>query len=498
MTTEVDIYLTDGRAALITREDGDSLQALRDLGDMLMAPAAGEGPQLARRLNEVGQLAHAAQAPLAQLAKDYIKADRAGAAALQKADVDAATDFIEKLGIAYFDLLRQVQTYVPGWREVREHVPLLVAQAYRALSMQFKWQLLSYRAVDRDLWVLAARLWNYAEDRSLEAIRVDLPAGRHTTVRREYLKPLMLAISSVESLPPADTDIAERIIDWLSPTFELHRHPAKGCYFQVDVDAGSAPTRYFAGMRLRGGQRFFGPAGGLEKLDAAAAAIAEQGRLPDGLHIEDADLEQVIEVFGHLSTHWGARRPGRREERKRSVALIGVVPGYENLIERVGAEEAVDLAEDPGVEIWKVENESEGGYGVTLPFDQSEWVRVGSVMAVRAADARTWSVGIVRRLAARDDEQRYVGIELLARGARVVPLQPDTGGDERQAVLLPSHVGDSVSHGEVSLLLPAGGFTSKVVLRMQFHGQTYLIEPRMLLENGVDYDLAYYRISRRL
>jgi hypothetical protein len=499
MENGVDLYLTDGTASAQASEGADGVQVLDDLRQILAAVDERAEPQLARRLMMITQVDRAAKDALQQLTAEYIGAEDAGDAPRQGRVLAAASEFIEQLCVAYVELLRQVQTYVPGWREVRESVPMLLARALRALSMKLKWQLLRYGPVDSQFWQLLAQLWNYAEDRGLETSRVSLSDEEQTTLQREYLKPLMLAISSQETLSPEELDIAERITAWLAPLFELQRHPAKGCHFFVDIDAGGAPARFFAGTRLRGGQRFFGPAAALEKLDGVAAAIATHERLPEALQLDVSDLERVVEVLGHLTTHWGARRPGRREERKRSVALIGVVPGFDQLVERIGADRVIDLAKDPGIEIWKVENESEGGYGAVLPFTQSEWLRVGSILAVRAADGRMWSVGIVRRLAARDDQNRYIGVQLLARGARVVDVQQETGLMENdKAVLLPSHVGESVGHGEVSLLLPPGGFSTQSHLRMEFHGHGYLLEPRMLLENGTDYDLAHYRIVQRL
>lgn len=495
MENGVDLYLTDGDASTLVRSEADPIASLNELGQVLAAVDEHTEPQLSRRFMVITQLDAAARETLQSLAAEFVAAEDAGDLARQNLIVGATSDFIGALSRAYVELIRQVQTYVPGWREVRESVPLLLVQTLRVLSLRLKWQLLRYGPVDKDFWHLLARLWNYTEDRGLETSRVSLPDGGHTNLQREYLKPLMLAISSVETLPQDELDIAERVSSWLSPLFELHRHPAKGCHFFIDIDLGTAPARYFAGTRVRAGQRFFGPAAALEKLDAASAAIADQGRLPDALNMEPSEVERVVEVLGHLGTHWDARRPGRREERKRSVALIGVVPGFEQLVDRIGADRMTDLANDPGVEIWKVENESEGGYGAVLPFNESEWVRVGSVMGVRASDGRMWSVGIVRRLAARDNNFRYIGVQLLARGARVVVVHSEAGLVETSnAVLLPSHVGESVSQGEVSLLLRPGGFSTQSHLRMEFHGHAYLLEPRMLIENGPDYDLAHYRI----
>jgi hypothetical protein len=123
-------------------------------------------------------------------------------------------------------------------------------------------------------------------------------------------------------------------------------------------------------------------------------------------------------------------------------------------------------------------------------------VRVGSILGVRPVESRSWAVGLVRRLAARDNEERYIGIQVLGRGARLIKLmRPGESRAAMSGVLLPSHVGESVSQGEVTLLLPAAGFSAQGMLMMQVYERDYLLEPRMLLETGADYDMAYYRIS---
>ena len=153
----------------------------------------------------------------------------------------------------------------------------------------------------------------------------------------------------------------------------------------------------------------------------------------------------------------------------------------------------------PPPELWSVENESDDGYGAVLPIGHCEWLHVGQVLAVKPSDTRVWAVGIVRRLAAQEGGLRNVGIELLARGARLVLLQRRTDAQQTwKVLLLPSHTGGNASLGEVSLLLPAGSFLPDASLEMELYGTRYILEPRLLLEHGNEFEMARYRILRRV
>lgn len=487
--------LADEQAALdlVSSLPADVHRALFDLGGWLEALRGLPELRLARKLEIVDLVDRTARDLIQRVQGEYLSGS--------SADVHlwtSATNFLQQLFGAYLEVLRDFQTHALGWGQIRDRAPLLVARTVGVGAQRLKWQLMRYAPVERDLWVALAQLWSYAEDRGITGSRILIYEGVESTLQREFLKPLMLAMSAADSLPPRDLDIAERIIAHYAERFELQRHPGRGCHFFIDIDSGSAPARYLPGTRVRPGLRFFGPGDMVAELEALSSSIATEEAIPQSLSLEGvSDLEQVVEVLGHLGRYWWARRPGRTEERKRTLAQIAVVHGYKQIVDKLSGEATLDLSLDESDEIWKVENESEGGYGAVLPMGASEWVRVGTVLGVRAADSRIWGVGIVRRLAAREDNQRYVGIQLLGRGARIVTLR--RLGDAQPAmttVLLPSHVGDSVSQGEVTLLLPDGGFSSQATIAMQAYGRDYLLEPRMLLETGEDYDMAYYRVAQ--
>ncbi|HWQ40274.1 MAG TPA: hypothetical protein VNM24_16970 [Burkholderiales bacterium] len=493
--------LADQHAALdlVSALPEDPHQALAGLGAWLEAlSSASPELALARRIEIVDLLDRSGRDWLNRLQGEFLAgADRSQSSGDEQAWA-SATDYLQRLWTAYLDVIRDFQTYCPGWTQVRDKVPTLLARALRATGLRLKWQLLRYAPVDKELWFTLTRLWACAEDRGIAATRVQPYEGVETTLQREFLKPLMLAMSAADSLSPKALDIAERIVAQYSGRFELQRYPSRGCHFFIDLESGAPPSRFVPGMRVRLGMRFFGPGEAVAVLEALSASIASEEAIPAELSLQDVNrVGEVIEVLEHLTRYWWARRPGRTEERKRAVSKILVASGYEQLLNKLSAESAVDLALDDSSETWTVENESESGYGALLPRGAAHWVRVGALLGARAVDSRIWAVGVVRRLVARDDGQRYVGVQLIGRGARVVALlRPAESVPAVAAVLLPSHVGDSVSHGEVTLLLPAGTFSAQATYAMQIYDREYLLEPQLLTESGGDYEIAHFRIAQ--
>jgi hypothetical protein len=237
----------------------------------------------------------------------------------------------------------------------------------------------------------------------------------------------------------------------------------------------------------------------MKQIDELISQMAGGEIVPREMNLEGiGDMGAVIHVLEHLGRRWWERRPERRAERRRSLSQIGVVHGFDEIMRRLSSEDMADQLRPPA-ETWSVENESDDGYGAVLPMGQGDWLRVGKFLAVKPTDTRIWAVGIVRRLAAQEGGQRNIGIQLLARGARPVTLRRRT--DTRQtwkALLLPSHSGGNASLGEVSLLLPVGSFAADSSLEMEVYSTSYILEPRLLLEHGTEFEMARYRIVQRV
>ncbi len=482
--------------ALVAGLPADALQALAVVTGWLGAVEADRGLGLARKLEIVDLIGRIALERLRRIEAGYL-AGRASPD--EQAAIGAAVpSYAAALAAAWLHVIRQFQVYFPGWGEIRDRIPLATVRAMRALSLRLKWQLLRYAPVDAEIWLGLCQLWAFAEDRGFAGSRVRVEGEEESTAQSEFLQPMMLAVSSAESLPPAKLDIAARLIAHLSDRFVIQRYPAKSCHFSVDIDAVRPPARFVGGMQMRPGMRFFGAGGAEPELETLAAAIASEGAIPNSAHLDGvSDVEAVIDVLGHLGRYWQVRRQGRTEERRRSASQIAIVHGFEAIVAMLSTEGAPD-GEAGGGDLWTIENESESGYGAIVPPGKGEWAKVGTLLGVKAAGSKLWAAGIVRRIAVKSEDYRYIGIQLLARGAKLVTFRPaGSGGPPQIAVLLPSHLSDSLSHGEMSLLLRGGSFSPQVEIEMHAFGHTYLLEPRMMAEGGQEFDLAYYRVLQR-
>jgi hypothetical protein len=156
---------------------------------------------------------------------------------------------------------------------------------------------------------------------------------------------------------------------------------------------------------------------------------------------------------------------------------------------------------DDNFEIWTVENESEGGYGAVIPPFKGDWLKVGTLLGIKIEDGNAWGVGIVRRLTNDPTQQRYVGIQNLAKGGAKVKLFPvdakKVPAQGEDAVLLPSSAEDSSGTGELSLLMRMGSFSARQNFQMRAYERDYLLVPKVLVEGGQDFDMAKYRVLQR-
>jgi hypothetical protein len=361
-----------------------------------------------------------------------------------------------------------------------------------------------YAPVDPTLWGRLGALYAQSEKGGFNSKMCAMypGVGAPTSVESEYLAVLMLGMSATDSLLPRKLEVAERLVAQFSGHFELQRQPAKGCHYVVDMQVAKQPVRLVARVSAGPTLRYFGPGAAAEMVDKLIAGIVQTGAIPSDINLGGSyEPTLVVEVLTHLARYWAPVPPSRGEERRETLARIHIVHDFDDVVS-ILAGESKDLDFQQNIETWMVQNESDNGYGAVIPQARSDWLQVGTLLGIKLEDGNAWGVGIVRRLSNDANQQRYVGIQTLARGGARVKLFPantrgadGSGGDD--AVLLPSSAAESTGTGELSLLMRMGTFSPRQSLKMRAYERDYLLVPKRLIEGGQDFDMARFRVLPR-
>lgn len=482
-------------------------QALETLSDHLEGLRDAIGLKATRVLEIVELIDQTAKPLQRKLSQDYfLAANRSAAQEARMAHV--AGTFWLRLADAYRMLIEMHETGDPSAQAIRGQLPTLAARAIRAANLHLKWRLFRYNPVMPDFWAGVGRVFQVAEARGFSAGRVTVYPGvwGESTVQREFLKPLMLAVSSTDSLSPVQVEIVERICAQFSEFFVMQKQPSTGCHFWLDITLDKAPARVAERIALSPNLRFFGPANAAYELEKLGAAIKASGAVPSTVNLGgDYPPELVTEVLRHLQRYWAPQPPARQASRRRSEERIEVVHGLGDVLTAV-AGDPLDLDfDDRRLETWTVADESAGGFGAIAPAARNDWLAIGTLLGIKYEDGAAWGVGIVRRMHHDARSRRHVGIEMFARGVTAVKLLPvlpdgrvhpdDELGED--ALLLPSAADNSLGKMEVTLVMKLGTFSPQKSYGMRMYSIDYLLVPKRLIEAGQDFDIADYRVLQR-
>src|SRR5688572_28853395 len=177
-----------------------------------------------------------------------------------------------------------------------------------------------------------------------------------STPQREFLKSMMLSISSTDSLLPAKLEIAERVVAQFSEHFVIQRQPDRGAHYFVDLGASKSPARMVQRLQMTPGMRFFGPGNAATELAKLIVTVRADGAVPGSINLGgNYEPERVLEVLHHLARYWAPTPPARVEERRSSVSRISVVHDFDEIVTTISAN-SDELAFDTIAETWAVEN----------------------------------------------------------------------------------------------------------------------------------------------
>lgn len=408
-----------------------------------------------------------------------------------------------ELGDGYRFCLAKYEVGAIGAATLKPYIPRIICRGMRSCLGQVKWTYLRYAQVHPRVWRDLGALFTLAESLQVAqtGVTVYRAARGDSTPEREFLRPLMLTMGAPETLLPVQIEIAERVIASLAASFRVAPRPQPGIHYVFDLDQDRPPARLTINPEFSASTRCFGPVGASAQMDQIVKYIDDNQALPPDLNLGGSfDPALVRSTIRHLQRHWARMQPERKERRRRHVERVSVVHEFEDVVANVGGL----FLESPFVsneEEWVVDNESEGGFGAFAPQPYGAWLKVGNLIGVRREDGVSWGAGIVRRVSLDDKGNRYVGIQMMARGGAAVTVLPVAEAAQGMhpegelCVLLPS---GGLHTGEAVLLMRAQMYSSSRNLRMRAYDREYLLFPLSIVERNDEFDIGRYRILEQL
>jgi hypothetical protein len=493
----------DARQLLSEVADKGPFRALEELAALLDEVKTADRLKPIRSFEIVELLDRTARPFLRRLNQEYVTG--AKLTRFQQHRIwSAVHTFLVQLAEGYRFCLARFEVGAIGAAALKPTLPKIAGRALRASGGQLKWSLLRYGPVERDLWEQVARLYTASEALGFAPWLLSLYRGekRETTAEREFLRPLMLAVSSPDGLLPIQIELADRMIAQCADEFALSTHPGDGLHYVTDLAAAFPPGRIAPSVTVTPQTRFFGPGDASKRIARYIEQIERNGSIPEDMNLGlQVEVPVVLDTLQHLARYWGPALPERREARRRRTEHVTVVHEFAEVVANAGGL----FFESPFVsndEEWIVENESQGGFGAYVPKALGGWLRVGCLIGVRREEGVAWGVGIVRRVVSDEHGNRYVGIQMLATGGAAVTVfsdrAPGGSGDLSShgelCILLPS---SSMQSGEATLLLRLGVFSPRRSLEMRAYDKEYALMPVAVVQTGEDFEVARFRIVER-
>ncbi len=471
----------------------DPFQCVKEIRDWIESVSTAEDLKPDKRAEMIRLLDEAAQIHQRKLSRDYVSNPHLPRT--QELRLWAALFGLWKdLAAAYPQCLEQVVADPDSARRMKPMLALTFTRAVQAIAVQLKWHYMHYERAEAGVWENLGKVYRLAEEQKLGRDSVSLYQGAPaSSTEREFVKALILAASSPDSLRPVDIDLAERIVAHFSAEFVLSEaHQPRITHYMIDLASGAPPRRLIEAPPASRSLRFFSAGAAEGQLDDMIR-VAERGGVPSNLNLGGAaDSARVLSVLRHLKNYWAAIPPVRAHDRYAIEHRINVVNGFASVLAKLDGSAGVAADPAAGAETWVAENISAGGMSALVTKVQGDWLRVGQLVGVQVeGGSGAYAVGLIRRCSRISREKTSVGIQTLAKEAHAIQLIGSAGGP----ALLLKDGGDV--QGEVLLCLSGGAYDPRVSPSMSFEQQIYLLVPIELSEIGDDYELARFRAIRK-
>lgn len=418
------------------------------------------------------------------------------------------TAFWNEMGNAYQLCLKQaMQSSGQGANRPMANYTL---RSMRYYFEHAKWCYLRYMELDSRTWRHINRLYLFAEQQGFADGQIQpYPDSQHTSIRREYIKILMLTLSSPEKMQPGQVEIVADWIDKWGSRIELEEiiRPHRQL-FAVNIAGSSPPKRLRRDMVGENWRYWFTDTLVLHIKETLSKM--ESGTWPAELGLPERSNQPAnLELMRNLCNFWSRDipPPARKHERRSSKKTIRVLRGIDAITNHMAKVTPKQVTSPDGpisqlnpMDIdparWAVENESTTGFGVQFKSTTDDKLQAGEIVGMLPEDADApVSIGIVRRLTKRRDGQINAGIETLCANPLVVNITPTNTHKQYRALFSPDNA--ATNQGRF-LFVPQRCYGENKEYTLAAQGKAYRIRIAPAREHAANIVVANFSVLARV
>ncbi|MES2772141.1 MAG: hypothetical protein V4623_09255 [Pseudomonadota bacterium] len=515
--------LADGKdlkRALSELPSDNPLQAVDDLCAWLDAMEQIGGFRSEHYVRTIQKLDDAAQAPLQQLAKDYLHAQAEGgnpaAPQAQPGIQRWATISLlcwNKLAECYEYALERHQSAQKRAESLGALLPLVVFRLIQARAAQLKWIKYQHGPQHHPAWLSLGRAYLVAEAAACtqKSVVVAPQVVAHqpaqstcNTVHLAYLHALVLHATALDSLTPSQIDLVERVLTCFLAHFTLSKTRQRDSLFAFVLSRGehAPPIRLLEATELNGATEAdavrFVAAGSFPETLKMLLTRVERGEIPEQLNLGASyPVKTLLPVLRHLARYWAPQRLLRKYQRhsvKTKMAVLhGFPAAFSVCLGQVRQTDELDNLVREQAEQWRVDNVSLGGFSTQAEILRHDWLKLGALLSMQPSGGDNWLLGVVRRFNKPNEARAHIGVQTLAKQAQSIELCVAASGSSPSQRAMGIWLRDGNLPGEVRLVLPPSLFSLRHCLEFSHQNQAYRLFPVTLQERGDDYAIARYR-----